>query len=351
MATATVGRGRARGLAAAKASPDALGLSRPPLESTRPPLESTRFPLPSTRPPLEATRPPLEATRPPLEATRPPQDSIPTVERPAAEVAGGLVQTRPPVIEDEPVSGARGGFDSIPETISILMLKQAGYEQEFCDTVRSTIMSEPQINEWLASCVTHLYGKRTTTKLFVSMIRRLCANLVPNENTSLALDVKLQQALRKCVLIKLQADFTRVSSPGNGGEVNEKDLCQFTEILATVYLSLPLPNGSLIHQLADPLWQCLNLLSKPGSPIEMFSTVHYVCMLAGYEIERSLTALNVTDKLEDLYNQFRSVIIDDVTEDTVRLMMLEIIELRAYDYKMPERCVSYYQNEREVRGM
>lgn len=322
MATATVGRGRARGLAAAKSSPDAIGLSRPPLEATRPPLD--------------ATRPPLEATRSPIEI----------VDSQRQEVAGGLVQTRPPV--EEPVTG--GGFNSIPETISILMLKQAGYEQEFCNTVRSTVMSEPQINEWLTSCMAHLYGKRTTTKLFVSMIRRLCANLVPNEDASLALDVKLQQALRKCVLIKLQADFTRVSSPGKGGEINEKDLCEFTEILATVYLSLPLPNGSLIHQLADPLWQCLNLLSKPGSPIEMFSTVHYVCMAAGYEVERSLTALNVTDKLEDLYNQFRSVIIDDVTEDSIRLMMLEIIELRAYDYKMPERCTSYYQNERELRG-
>ena len=197
---------------------------------------------------------------------------------------------------------------------------------------------------------------------------------------------------------------------------------------------------------------------------QMFSTVHYVCMLAGYEVERSLTALNVTDKLEELYNQFRSVVISDLTEvcvyvcmfvcmcayvrvgacvhvyvcmsvcvtcvyvamwvcgyvcmlvcvcayvhlcvcvcmyvcvcvcmcayvplcvcasvrlcvrvsvclcvcvymrhaimmllyftclctqDTIRLMLLEIIELRAYDYKMPERCTSYYQNERELRG-
>ena len=40
--------------------------------------------------------------------------------------------------------------------------------------------------------------------------------------------------LRRCVLIKLQADFTKVSSPGTGGEINDKDLCEFTEILATV---------------------------------------------------------------------------------------------------------------------
>lgn len=312
MATVTVGRGRARGLAAAKSSPDALGL---------------------TRPPLEATRPPLDSRRPPLDI----------IDNARQEVAESLELAK----DAEPVTGA---FNSIPETISILMLKQAGYEQEFCDTVRSTIMSEAQINDWLTSCVAQLYGKRTTTKLFVSMIRRLCANLVPNEDASLALDIRLQQALRRCVLIKLQADFTKVSSPGTGGEINDKDLCEFTEILATVYLSLPLPNGSLIHQLADPLWQCLNLLSKPGNPIEMFSTVHYVCMLAGYEVERSLTALNVTDKLEELYNQFRSVVISDLTEDTIRLMLLEIIELRAYDYKMPERCTSYYQNERELRG-
>ena len=61
-------------------------------------------------------------------------------------------------------------------------------------------MSEAQINDWLTSCVAQLYGKRTTTKLFVSMIRRLCANLVPNEDASLALDIRLQQAVRYCGL-------------------------------------------------------------------------------------------------------------------------------------------------------
>ena len=63
---------------------------------------------------------------------------------------------------------------------------------------------------------------------------------------------------------------------------------------------------------------------------QMFSTVHYVCMLAGYEVERSLTALNVTDKLEELYNQFRSVVISDLTEVCVYVCMYVCMCVCAY---------------------
>lgn len=304
---AAVGRGRARGI-----------------RSTRPPGDSpinSQSPVASPPPPVVLT--PTAPTTEPHFVTEPlPADTAPTVQTPHDIATSCLNLLRNPK--------RRNQLDCYRDCIEV---------------IKNCLGAQENSKIWVEKCIQDIYGNLSLSQEFVQLISTIQAD------KSMATSKELVAATLRAMNQEMKR--LQPENPITMSEDQGEAYASFTVVLAEVALHITRHDGQPLKSLTSVVFkECLQILTQPGFPDQVYKAIHHVLVRYGKKFEdhiyhvaqaTKIPADEVSRELESLYDKIRGIIIHDSTSDKSRLLMLEIVERRAHQYVMPEECLQYYK--------
>lgn len=206
------------------------------------------------------------------------------------------------------------------------------------------IEDDSQIKEWLDSSLTELLSRRNRT-LCWEFIQLLCAM---QSEPSISNDTMKKT---KAVFMRILGGMIGILAPEGTGNGQLK-YATLTTIISEVAKHFKTNAGTHIVHLAPPILSCLKRLTLSGTDEKTLEEVYHILVRFGESLQLFLEKLGsnqaskpeeIAQDEEGLYDNIRNIIISDNTSENTRMKMLELIERRAYGYKVPEEILSYYR--------
>ncbi|KAL5256395.1 hypothetical protein ACHWQZ_G011579 [Mnemiopsis leidyi] len=295
---------------------------------------------------IRSTRPPGVAS--PINSQSPaPSPPLP----PAATVAPPV---NPFVTEPTPAAATNPPHTTTPQDIATSCLnllrnpKRRNQSDCYrdCIEVLSKCLGAPENSKfWVEKCIQEVRGDILLSQEFVQLVATVQADQsIPNS-----------KELVSATLRAMNQEMTRLlpENPSAMSEVQGEEYASFTVLLAEVALHVTRFDGQPIKSLTSVVFKdCLHVLAQPGFPDQVYSSLHHVLKRYGKTLEdylhsvaagKNIPPQETAREIENLYDKIRGIIIHDSTSDKSRLLMLEAVERRAYQYNIPEECLQYYR--------
>lgn len=226
------------------------------------------------------------------------------------------------------------------------LLEQLGFNRENRNCVSralsdsATTSSEDKFG--IRPLVDLIVKQATSDKKYGSNAGKLCSIFVENES-----NFSGESRFRNILLTKLQREYTKLKT-GKDGETRVRHWLAFVAFLSSIFHHIRI-QGEPLHALVVPVLECLNTLisatSDTGTKQEAIQCVVMQLQLYGKELEN----LN-EDKMAELFCAIREVFLSMGITQFSRLMLLEIIELRACGWTLSNSANQYYYSDMNEKG-
>lgn len=214
------------------------------------------------------------------------------------------------------------------------LLEQLGFDRENRDVVRKALGQTSGYNKQdVRPLVEIIVQQAISDEKFGSNAAKLCSIFMENESMTLN-----GGRFRNILLTKLQKEYTILRR--TKGQGLDTKWIAFVTFLSSIFHHIRI-NGEALAALVVPVLECLTTLASVANHSnnrdEIIQCLVMQIQLHGEELE----SLN-EKKTAELFCNIRELFLSDNTSQLSRLLLLEIIELRAGNWKLSPAANTYY---------
>lgn len=193
-------------------------------------------------------------------------------------------------------------------------------------------------NEDIRPLVDVIVRKAISDQCHGSNAAKLCNSFIENEGKKTG-----EARFRNVLLTKLQKEYTCLRTH-EGRNIDARWIA-FVTFLSSIFYHIRI-NSSPLKALVGPVLECLTVLAdlRNSRKDTIIQCLVMQLQFHGEELEQ----LNRT-KMAELYRLITELFLCDDTSQLSRLMLLEVIELRAGDWKLAPAAFDYYYGDNNSR--